>query len=448
MKTLKKYIRRGLVLLLPLLLGMFNGQCENVLGFLFYIPCDVQPTENFTGSASYHVDSGTVFINANGRIYLSFDLCRQPQITFVVPGNPRLNDVKTGYWERYNLVFGNSGTIVRSSASDPVWRAIPSPSSQNLNKACVIPMETFTDYWLAVGNAGTILVSRNNGLNWSQKSFPFNVNLRDLECELVNDTNHIRVVGDGLSAYHTTNGGATWIDDSLSLPGDLPLSGVEMSSGGPNMNAVQFLNLNTGYIGGQSAYYFKTVNGGVSYASRRILGLGDIVDLHFISVDSGFVISSTGKIMFTHNGGTNWFENTQVNGLVNSRPLNSISVISKDYGFINGSNGLLFLVARDSLLIGIHPISASVPDKYTLQQNYPNPFNPVTNIVFNMPKRGNVKLTIYDVLGNEIETLVDRELNPGTYKGEWNASSYPSGVYFCRLEAEGFTETKKMVLVK
>lgn len=93
-------------------------------------------------------------------------------------------------------------------------------------------------------------------------------------------------------------------------------------------------------------------------------------------------------------------------------------------------------------------IGSEVPEKFSLSQNYPNPFNPVTNIEFSIPNAGLTMLVIYDALGREIEMLVNRELNPGTYSAEWDASKLNSGVYFYKLTSRSFTETKKMILVK
>ena len=92
--------------------------------------------------------------------------------------------------------------------------------------------------------------------------------------------------------------------------------------------------------------------------------------------------------------------------------------------------------------------SPEQPAEFKLYANYPNPFNPVTNIRFNLPQTSHAKLTIYDVLGNEVATLTNEELKVGSYLVSWNATNYPSGVYFYKLETEGFTNTKKMVLLK
>jgi hypothetical protein len=98
--------------------------------------------------------------------------------------------------------------------------------------------------------------------------------------------------------------------------------------------------------------------------------------------------------------------------------------------------------------IGIQPISSEIPVKFALYQNFPNPFNPVTQIKFDIAKSGNVKITIYDAIGRQVWDLLNEQLTPGTYRADWDASNYPSGVYFYKLTTEYYTQTKKMVLVK
>lgn len=107
-------------------------------------------------------------------------------------------------------------------------------------------------------------------------------------------------------------------------------------------------------------------------------------------------------------------------------------------------NGVMY---GDTSLVGFSVISETASE-YSLMQSYPNPFNPDVKIQFAVSKSGNVKLTVIDILGREVEVLQNRELKPGLYKVDWNASSFPSGVYYYRLEAENFSETKKMVLIK
>jgi len=89
-----------------------------------------------------------------------------------------------------------------------------------------------------------------------------------------------------------------------------------------------------------------------------------------------------------------------------------------------------------------------LPEEFSLLQNYPNPFNPSTNFEFRIAEPGFVRLTVVDMLGREIATLVNENLTPGTYRTSWDASGMPSGVYLYQLRAEGKTETKRMTLLK
>jgi hypothetical protein len=106
------------------------------------------------------------------------------------------------------------------------------------------------------------------------------------------------------------------------------------------------------------------------------------------------------------------------------------------------------ILFRLGAIIGIQPISSEIPVQFSLSQNYPNPFNPTTNFEFSIPNAEFVNLTIYDAMGRVVEILHNGELKPGIYEADWNASNFTSGVYFYKLSAGSFTETKKMVLVK
>lgn len=97
---------------------------------------------------------------------------------------------------------------------------------------------------------------------------------------------------------------------------------------------------------------------------------------------------------------------------------------------------------------GIKQIGSNVPDKFSLHQNYPNPFNPTTNVRFEIPQFRHVQINIYDILGREVVNLVNEELQPGTYEVDWDASNYPSGVYFYTLTTSNFKETRKMIITK
>jgi choice-of-anchor B domain-containing protein len=92
--------------------------------------------------------------------------------------------------------------------------------------------------------------------------------------------------------------------------------------------------------------------------------------------------------------------------------------------------------------------SKEIPQLFKLNQNFPNPFNPATVIGYTLNKNSNVKLRIYDVLGNEVSVLVNEKQKEGNYSVKWNAANYPSGIYFYKIESNGYSETKKMTLIK
>ncbi len=109
----------------------------------------------------------------------------------------------------------------------------------------------------------------------------------------------------------------------------------------------------------------------------------------------------------------------------------------------------------DDNLVSVEDEIANIPSEFILHQNYPNPFNPVTTIKYSIPsvisigeRNLNVTLKVYDVLGNEIATLVNEEKPAGNYELNFNASSLSSGVYFYRLQSGSFIQTKKMILMK
>ena len=117
--------------------------------------------------------------------------------------------------------------------------------------------------------------------------------------------------------------------------------------------------------------------------------------------------------------------------------------------FNNMSNGVR--IFKNEYTVGINNISTAVPEKYSLSQNYPNPFNPTTKIRFEIQKDSEVKLVVYNSLGKEISTLVNKNLNAGTYETDFNGEGHSSGVYFYKLFISGeknFIETRKMILTK
>jgi hypothetical protein len=134
----------------------------------------------------------------------------------------------------------------------------------------------------------------------------------------------------------------------------------------------------------------------------------------------------------------------EVADFISIDPLNGIGTIIGSVGFKN----ILGLAYAETGITDVIYESIFIPDDYVLEQNYPNPFNPSTKIRYSIPQPSNVVIKFFDILGNEIATLINEEKPAGSYEVEINSSDLVSGVYFYRLQAGNFTETKKMILLK
>jgi hypothetical protein len=122
----------------------------------------------------------------------------------------------------------------------------------------------------------------------------------------------------------------------------------------------------------------------------------------------------------------------------------SLKVTDRDYLTLKYSHGSLSPHGANTQ----NTANSNLGSAYKLHQNYPNPFNPVTYIEFEIPEAQEVRLSVYNSAGKEVENLIDGLLEAGTHKAVWNALHYASGVYFFKLESNDFTETRKMILLK
>jgi hypothetical protein len=139
--------------------------------------------------------------------------------------------------------------------------------------------------------------------------------------------------------------------------------------------------------------------------------------------------------------------NDQVSPMIVSNGSNGAIVVWQDYR--SGNNFDIYESGFNTTgLVAITNNETTTPNSFTLSQNYPNPFNPSTKVDFSIPKSSFVKLTINDVLGKEKSILVNEQLSAGSYSVNFNASSLPSGVYFYKIIAGSFTDSKKMILIK
>jgi len=172
--------------------------------------------------------------------------------------------------------------------------------------------------------------------------------------------------------------------------------------------------------------------------------------VHSLATLGNNVFAGTGTgVHFSSNNGANWVILNQ--GFVGYPTIKTL-LIANSYIFAGTE---LSSVWRRNLseITEINPVAEVVPLTYSLQQNFPNPFNPVTKIKFSLPLwRGEggrtVQLFVYDVMGREVQTLVNEKLPPGTYETTFDGSLLNSGVYFYKLIADGFSDIKKMMLIK
>jgi hypothetical protein len=155
-----------------------------------------------------------------------------------------------------------------------------------------------------------------------------------------------------------------------------------------------------------------------------------------------------------------FFDSTTNQGSYKGKPV-GVEYIGTDFKTVTLSIPLYFMDQQqaqdlmDHIMIykfgeitGIENEVAIVPEEYYLYQNYPNPFNPNTIIKYSLPEDGFVNLTVYNMLGEEIKTLVNKSQKSGNYEVEFTASNLPSGIYFYRIQTNSFYETKKMVILK
>lgn len=120
------------------------------------------------------------------------------------------------------------------------------------------------------------------------------------------------------------------------------------------------------------------------------------------------------------------------------------------YAYTDSTRSAYSNTASDTTFkpVGILNISGIIPKEYKLYQNYPNPFNPVTSINFDLPKSSSVTIKVYNIIGKEVALLVNGVYPAGKYNLKWNAEQFSSGIYFYKIESDGFTQVKRMALVK
>jgi hypothetical protein len=149
-----------------------------------------------------------------------------------------------------------------------------------------------------------------------------------------------------------------------------------------------------------------------------------------------------------HAGGLSWFEDTLASSLTTNN-INHIEVnLTDSIAVIVGDSGTVIYVARDSTVLDVAHDHIALPQRFELSQNYPNPFNPTTTIEYELPWAEVVSLKVYNILGEEVRTLVHERKMAGRYRQSLDGKDLASGVYLCRLTAGTFTRTRKLILLR
>ncbi len=381
-------------------------------------------------------------------------------------------NVSTGY------VAGAAGTVLRTTNGGASWQNVsPAGVTANLNGLYVF--DAPSDRVVVVGDGGMILVTTNGGAGWSTVSSGLTDDLFSISF-----ASQTGVCGGGSQAIlKSTDAGSSWsIVQSGFFGGGFrgafmlspqigyvcgensifqPLLGKTTDSGSNwafvpfylNGNegrayAVDFTDASIGHVAagvwdGSGAVSLST-NGGSDWSSQLFPDVAYAIDFPVSATGMvGYAAGLSGRIIKTVNAGGAWQQQTSGTAAT----LRSIHFIDLNNGYVAGDGGVILKTTT-----GGEPTSGVGDGEgvqvFSLQQNYPNPFNPSTTIRFRTPTSGDVRLTIFDIAGREIAVLVDGWRHSGSHSATWNAAGMSTGIYFCRLDVGGFTETRKLVLAK
>lgn len=176
-----------------------------------------------------------------------------------------------------------------------------------------------------------------------------------------------------------------------------------------------------------------------------------MINASFPTPELGWAVGITGDIYYmwgiianTTDGGETW---SLQECPTDQWPL-EVFFVNSEIGWVTAYSGVILKTNTGGLLAVEQDKIKNKPSNFFLSQNYPNPFNPSTKINFSIPQTRFVTLKIYDIIGKEISTLINEEKPAGNYEVEFNGSNLSSGVYFYKIKAGSFINTKKFVLIK
>jgi len=312
-------------------------------------------------------------------------------------------------------------------------------------------------------STGGVYLSTNNGTSWTLTGLN-NLSIQTLA--ILGTTIFAGTHDSGV--YRSTNNGTNWIQTSLNNKNvfSLAVSGNNIFAGtnyygvclstnnGTDWTQVGLISEQVISLGVSGNNIFAGTNGYGTYVTTNNgmnwtqISLSALYVSTFAVTGNNIFAGGAGipgyGVFLSTDSGTSW---TEINQGFPAYPHVKALLIANNYIFA-GIIDISLWRRPLSEIVGIGNTSTEIPAKYSLSQNYPNPFNPTTNIRYELPKSGCIKLVVFDALGREVETLVNEKQTAGTYEATWNASKLSSGVYFYRLQAVDFTDTKKLILLK
>jgi len=323
--------------------------------------------------------------------------------------------------------------------------------------------------------------STNGGLNWSAT-----INVEDSPngqgsnvCSGTNNQIYVVWQSNGVKFDKSTNAGTSFGSDfqlsSVSSTNGFPFICVDYSNNATRGNV--YVIWDDARSGNSDIWFQRSTNGGTNWLSSPVRvndvttntqfwpviqcdNNGNLYAMYYDTRTGASQINS--YIAYSTDVGTTWVNQPMSDSSFTNQEPNG-DVRFGDYIVVDAYNGKVIPVWTDqrkgfpnqeiytanlSGIISVNTISTEVPSSFKLYQNYPNPFNPSTKVRFDIPEYSFVRIVIYDPLGKEIANQVSRNLNPGSYETEFNRGDLTSGIYFYKIEAGSFVETKKMILVK
>jgi photosystem II stability/assembly factor-like uncharacterized protein len=333
-----------------------------------------------------------------------------------------------------NIFVGTRGGVFLSTNNGTSWTAVDSGLTEtNVNALAVSTNGSGdTNIFVAIKSVaigfGSIYLSTNNGTHWTGVNTGLDGSRSD--CLYASDTNLFTSTEDGL--YLSTNNGTNWaaIDSGLTEPyGD---------------EAYAFAGYDTYLFAGGYHGVFRSTNNGTSWTAVDSGLTNTFVNALAVSGTNLFAGTASGGVFLSTNNGTSWSAvNTSLaNKVVTCFAISGTNLFAGTYG------GGVWRRSLSDMVTGVNNVKSGLPKEFSLHQNYPNPFNPATTISFYLPSKSFVSLKIFDLLGKEIATIVSEEMPAGSYSRQWNAAKISSGIYFYRLQASAFIETKKLILLR